>query len=157
MAKKDGTPTCSEENKQKIMDEFFNNGMQMAKAVQKVMPGYSYNSASVLGSHIKKEYKKEIMQRQAEAQDAWFEHHIVTVTQRKQFLSKIIMSSSDIPVSDKLKAVKILNEMDGLTGGVQSLTQVNINVPMEDKRNIVEAEVHELLTGGQDDSTGQGT
>ena len=97
------------------------------------------------------------MQRYAEAQEAWFEHHIVTVTQRKQFLSKIIMSSSDIPVSDKLKAVKILNEMDGLTGGVQSLTQVNINVPMEDKRNIVEAEVHELLTGGQDDSTGQGT
>ena len=40
MAKKDGTPTCSEENKQKIMDEFFNNGMQMAKAIQKVTPGY---------------------------------------------------------------------------------------------------------------------
>lgn len=157
MAKKDGTPTCSDENKRKIIDEFFNNGMQMTKAVQKVMPGYSYGSASVLGSAVKKEYKKEIMQRQAEAQEEWFEHHIVTVTQRKQFLSKIIMSSSDIPVSDKLKAVKILNDMDGLTGGVQSLTQVNINVPMEKKREIVEAEVHELLTGGNDDGTGQGT
>lgn len=147
-------PRCSKKNKLAILDEYFNNGMNMTRAVMKVLPSYSKNSASVLGTFIKKEYIKEIDKRQKEVQEAFVEEmytkQILSYSQRQQVLSGIILSD-DSSFTDKINAIREMNKMEGV-GGNSSLTQINVNVPMAEKRRIVEAEVTELLNEGSGES-----
>lgn len=145
-------PRCSKKNKLAILDEYFNNGMNMTQAVMKVLPSYSKNSASVLGTFIKKEYITEIDKRQKEVQEAFVEEmytkQILSYSQRQQVLSGIILSN-DSSFTDKINAIREMNKMEGVGG---NLTQINVNVPMAEKRRIVEAEVTELLNEGSGES-----
>ena len=163
MMKRDkGQPSCSFENKMKIIDEFFKNGMVMYKAVQSVFPNYTYGSASVLGSQIKKEFAEEIEARKQEMLDNWIGGYVLTAEQRQKLLSKLAILPSTKP-SDVNAIVRTLNDMEGL-GTTTIVANVNAGMTREERRQIAHDEFAKMFNPEEvvdveveDDSSRQGS
>lgn len=71
---------------------------------------------------------------------------VLSIEERRQYLSDIIMGVLDLDadLSDKLKCLKLLNDMDGI-GTSQFSINVNNEISMQDKRKITEQTVNKLL------------
>ncbi len=155
-------PSCSLENKMKIIDEFFRNGMVMYRAVQSVFPNYTYGSASTLGSLIKQEFSEEIEARKQEMLDNWIGGYVLTAEQRQKLLSKLAVMPNTKP-SDVNAIVRTLNDMEGL-GSTTIIANVNSGMTREERRQIAHDEFAKMFNPDEvvdveveDDSTRQGS
>ncbi len=153
-------PSCSLENKMKIIDEYFKNGMVMYKAVQAVFPNYTAGSASTLGSFIKKEFAEEIEARKQEMLDNWIGGYVLTAEQRQKLLSKLALMPSTKP-GEVNAIVRTLNDMEGL-GSTTIIANVNSGMTREERRQIAHDEFAKMFNPEdvvdvevEDDSTGQ--
>lgn len=162
MAKKMYQPSCSMDKKMKIIDEYFANGMVMYKAVQSVLPNYSYGSASTLGALIKKEFAEEIERRKNEILDNWIGGYVLTAEQRQKLLSKLAIQPSTKP-ADVNSIIRTLNDMEGL-GTTTIVANVKSGMTREERREIASSEFRKMFRPDdvidvevEDDSTGQGS
>lgn len=99
-------------NKQKIFcREYVKNGNNGTQAYMKAYPNCSEetarrNASKLLTNTDIQNYIKEL-QDKAESKD------IMTTIQKKEFLTNMILKDLDATKNEKLKALDILNKMDG--------------------------------------------
>lgn len=115
-----------ENARQENFAKYMAEGMKQIDAYRKAFPASRkwkdktvYNRASELYN------TREILGRIKEIQISATSDTVMTVTQRKEWLSEIIQSEAE-ETKDKLKAVDILNKMDGeYTEKVEVKGQIN--------------------------------
>ena len=115
-------------NKQKVFcREYVKNGNNGTQAYMKAYPDASEESARRLASQLLtnidiQNYIKEL-QDKAESKD------IMTTIQKKEFLTNMILKDAEANRTDKLKALDILNKMDG-----DYVTKIEADVELSDIR-----------------------
>ena len=115
-------------NNQKIFcREYVKNGSNGTQAYMKAYTGCTEETARINASKLLtntniQDYIKEL-QDKSEAKD------IMTTIQKKEFLANMILKDIEANRTDKLKALDILNKMDG-----EYITKIDANVDISDIR-----------------------
>lgn len=133
-----------------IYDEWCRNGQNALEAVKKIRPEITSDSRArdiwrkVENSDtVRTVAKNRINKRTSRS--------YMSVEERKAFLTEVILGERepDAETKDRLKAIQILNNMEGI-GTPQILAQQNIqmnqtNISVEDKRTIINQRLNEIL------------
>lgn len=132
-----------------IYDEWCRNGQNALEAVKKIRPDISDSRARDIWRKVENSdtvrtvAKNRINKRTSRS--------YMNVEERKAFLTEVILGERepDAETKDRLKAIQILNNMEGI-GTPQILAQQNIqmnqtNISVEDKRTIINQRLNEIL------------
>lgn len=132
-----------------IYDEWCRNGQNVLEAVKKFKPDISDARARDIWKKVERSdtvrtvAKNRINKRTSRS--------YMNVEERKAFLTEVILGERepDAETKDRLKAIQILNNMEGI-GTPQILAQQNIqmnqtNISVEDKRTIINQRLNEIL------------
>lgn len=119
-------------NQQKVFcREYVKNGNNGTKAYMIAYPNSSEKSAKDNASRLiaKDSIQKYIEQLQSKTEDK----AIMSIQERMQWLTNLINSKKEKSVSNKLKALEILNKMDGVyTQNVSIKGDMNLNNPLRE-------------------------
>ena len=119
-------------NQQKVFcQEYVKNGMNGTKAYMKAYSDVSEETARVNASRLltNANVKKYIEELQNKKEDK----AIMSIQDRKKWLTDLISSKKEKSISNKLKALEILNKMDGVyTQKVEVQGDMNLNNPFRD-------------------------
>ena len=120
-------------NKHKIFcREYVKNGLNGTKAYMKAYPNCTEETARINASKLltktnTQNYIKEL-QDKAESKD------IMTTIQKKEFLTNMILKDKDANRTDRLRALDILNKMDGeYIEKVETKVSANLVVDIDDE------------------------
>lgn len=134
----------------RIYDEYIKaGGTNIKEAVRVFYPDKSESNLSQIGKNVleSEAVRKVVVNRNKKRVSRSY----LSVEERKSFLSEVILGERepDAKTMDRLKAVQILNNMEGI-GTQQILQQQNIQVnqiSLEEKRAIVNERLNEILGG----------
>ena len=119
-------------NQQKVFcREYVKNGNNGTKAYMIAYPDSSEDSARRQASRLltNVDIQKYIEQLQSKTEDK----AIMSIQERMQWLTNLINSKREKSVSNKLKALEILNKMDGVyTQNVSIKGDMNLNNPLRE-------------------------
>ena len=119
-------------NQQKVFcREYVKNGRNGTKAYMIAYPDSSEESARRQASRLltNVDIQKYIQQLQSKTEDK----AIMSIQDRMKWLTDLIISKKEKRVSNKLKALEILNKMDGVyTQNVAIKGDMNLNNPLRD-------------------------
>ena len=115
-------------NKQKIFcREYVKNGSNGTQAYMKAYPDASEETARINASKLLT--NTNIQNYIKELQDKAESKEIMTTIQKKEFLSNMILNDEKANRTDKLRALDILNKMDG-----EYVTRIDADVDVTDIR-----------------------
>ncbi len=134
-----------EDVENRFYKEYLNNGGNITQAMKSVIPNLTDNQAYQRGYKILK--KPEIRKRINDTTRMRKNRAILSVEERRQWLSDNVVDEEDkLIFSDRLKALKELNRMDGIG---QSNTSINIgtmnNLTIDEKRVLARKSINEVL------------
>ena len=119
-------------NQQKVFcREYIKNGNNGTRAYMIAYPDSSEESARRQASRLltNVDIQKYIEQLQSKTEDK----AIMSIQERMQWLTNLINSKREKSVSNKLKALEILNKMDGVyTQNVSIKGDMNLNNPLRE-------------------------
>ncbi len=129
-------------NQQKVFcREYIKNGNNGTRAYMIAYPDSSEESARRQASRLltNVDIQKYIEQLQSKTEDK----AIMSIQERMQWLTNLINSKREKSVSNKLKALEILNKMDGVyTQKVEVQGDMNLNNPL---RNLSTEDIIEMI------------
>lgn len=132
-----------------IYDEWCRNGGNKGDAVRSVYPDASTSKCTQIwkkveeSEHVRKLAINRVNKRNSRS--------YLSVEERKAYLTDVIMGDRepDAETKDRLKAIQILNNMEGIGTPTVLAQQNNIsmtqNISVEDKRNIINERLNEIL------------
>lgn len=118
----------------------------MIQAVRNVYPEWSVHEQRRLVTKINSdpELTKKYRDKLNKRRDALVNSVVLTVEERKQFLSRTILDEN-IGIKSRLEAVKILNHMENVGGNSNTVNIMNLSI--EEKREEVRKQIAGLLNG----------
>ena len=120
-------------NKHKIFcREYVKNGLNGTKAYMKAYPDCTEETARINASKLLT--KTNIQNYIKELQDKAESKDIMTTIQKKEFLTNMILKDKDANRTDRLRALDILNKMDGeYIEKVETKVSANLVVDIDDE------------------------
>lgn len=134
-----------EDLENRFLKEYLCNGGNITQAMLSVRPNITSKNALAQGRYILN--KPDIRKRLQDTTRMRKNRAILSVEERRQWLSDNVVDEEEkLIFSDRLKALKELNRMDGIG---QSSTSINIgtmnNLTIEEKRDIARQSINEVL------------
>lgn len=134
-----------EDVENRFYKEYLNNGGNITKAMLSVNPELTDKQAIERGRYILK--KSDVRKRLMDTTRMRKKRAILSVEDRRQWLSDNVVDEEEkLIFSDRLKALKELNRMDGIG---QSNTSINIgtmnNLTIDEKRVLARKSINEVL------------
>lgn len=146
MKKKSAKEIYREREEDRFMAEYAVNGGNATQAALTVWPDLKPNSAKKKGCILAND--PEIKERFRKRMNKQTSREIMNVKERQLLLSDIARGDVPASVKDRISAIKVLNNMDAI-----GAPTMNINVTVEQKRQMAQARIDELLgieTGEKD-------
>lgn len=141
--------SCSDKKMDEIMDHYYKNGGDMYQAVCEIFPNRTRSSKYSLAYQVKKMRADEIAKYRENQETELYSEAILSQEQRKKFLSNLIQKSKGITNNDKMKAIQILNDMDGMNKDNINIAIQN-NLSVDDKQSLAKQEILELINNKQE-------
>lgn len=140
----------ADELKERIYLEYMKQGgysgpLTMTDIVMKHRPGISRNTAATYGWRIlnNPDIKRKIIEKNSKRR----EKQIMKFEERLQYLTDVIMQEiePDAETKDRLKAVDMMNRMEGVYVNNNVNVNYSNNLSIEQERDIVQRRLNQLL------------
>lgn len=138
MRKKSAKEIAKERDEDMFMAEYALNGGNATKAAMALWPDLEYSSARKKGHLLAN--NEEARQRFRKRINKQSEREIMTVKERQEVLSDIARGDIKASIKERISAIKVLNNMDAI-----GAPTMNVNITVEQKRQMAQARIDELL------------
>lgn len=132
-----------------IYDEWCRNGGNKRDAVRSVYPNATPTKCTQVWKKVEdSEYVRTLAMNRVKKRNS---RSYMSVEERKSYLTDVILGERepDAETKDRLKAIQILNNMEGIGTPTVLAQQNNIsmtqNISVEDKRSIINERLNEIL------------
>lgn len=132
-----------------IYDEWCRNGGNKRDAVRSVYPNATPTKCTQMWKKVEdSDYVRTLAMNRVKKRNS---RSYMSVEERKSYLTDVILGERepDAETKDRLKAIQILNNMEGIGTPTVLAQQNNIsmtqNISVEDKRSIINERLNEIL------------
>lgn len=132
-----------------IYNEWCTNGMNIREAVRSVYPNATPTKCTQIWKKVEEsDYVRRLAVNRVNKRNS---RSYMSVEERKSYLTDVIVGDRepDAETSERLKAIQILNNMEGIGTPTILAQQNNIsttnNISVEDKRALINERLNEIL------------